>query len=255
MQTRKPRWPEQIERWAEGVADSLYWKARDKEASAAPEHVSGAVIGERFSVEENGARFAIDFAAGYSPGIFLDQRENRARVREASGPGSRVLNAFAYTGAFSVMAALAGAETTTLDLSRAYLDWTWENFGLNGLDPADHHGCKGDAFQWMRSFSRQGRTFHGVVLDPPTFSRAGKKTFRTDRDYASLAESAARLVEAGGWMLCCANTHRLAAADFERQVREGVDAAGKGIVSLRRHPMPPEFRGDEYLKTLWLVVE
>lgn len=255
VQTREARLPDLVLDLAEGVARSVYWRPRDKAAATAPVLVVGEPVTERFAVKENGASFWIDFSAGYSSGIFTDQRLNRRWVGEKTKPGDRILNTFAYTGGFSVMAARAGAETTTADLSGTYLDWTWENFRLNGLDPAEHHGVKGDAFGWMRSFARQGRTFHGVVLDPPTFSRSGRDTFRTDRDYAELAGLAASLIEPGGWLLCCANTHRLSAARFRSDVLEGLRSRARRAVSCEAPPMPPEFGGDDYLKTLRLIVE
>lgn len=255
VQTREPRLPDPVLDLAKGVARSVYWRPRDKAAATAPVLVAGEPVTERFAVRENGAAFWIDFSAGYSSGIFTDQRLNRRWIGEWVRSGDRVLNTFAYTGGFSVMAARAGAETTTADLSGTYLDWTWENFRLNGLDPAAHHGVKGDAFGWMRSFSRQGRTFHGVVLDPPTFSRSGRDTFRTDRDYAELAGLAASLIEPGGWLLCCANTHRLSATRFRSDVLEGLRAQGRRAARCEDPPMPPEFGGDDYLKTLRLVVE
>lgn len=254
VQTREPDFPESLLEHAEGVARSIYWRPRDKAASTAPERVWGEPVEDRFAVRENGASFWIDFQAGYSSGIFLDQRLNRRWVGERTRTGDRVLNTFAYTGGFSVLAARARAVTSTIDLSRAYLDWTWDNFALNGLDTSGHHGVKGDAFEWLRVFRKKGRTFHGIVLDPPTFSRHGRKTFRTDRDYADLAGLAAGLVEPGGWMLCCANTHRLPASDFERGVRSGIEGEGRTVTELDAAPMPPEFHGDDYLKSLRVVV-
>lgn len=255
LQTKEERIPSFVSELADDQASSLYWKPRDRNAKTEPEYVEGKKVQERFEVRENGARFLIDFSSGYSSGIFLDQRLNRKWVRETVLPGQRILNTFAYTGAFSVMAALAGAETTTLDLSKNFLDWTWDNFAANGLDRKSHHGCKGDTFDWLQTFSRQGRSFHGVVLDPPTFSRAGKKTFRTDRDYAGLVEMAVKVLEPGGWLLCCANTHRMSARDWEKQVVEGLRLARRGCASRTRIAMPPEFRGDDYLKSLRVVVE
>ncbi|NLT71666.1 MAG: class I SAM-dependent rRNA methyltransferase [Verrucomicrobiaceae bacterium] len=255
VQTREPDFPGFVTQLAEGVADSIYWRPRDKAAATAPVLVAGESVAERFAVRENGASFWIDFRAGYSCGIFLDQRLNRRWVGEIARPGQRVLNTFAYTGGFSVMAALAGATTTTVDLSGTYLDWTWENFTLNGLDPAAHHGVKGDAFNWLRTFARQGRTFHGIVLDPPTFSRKAKGTFRSERDYADLAALAAALIEPGGWILCCANTHGLTSERFERDVLRGIRSRRRRVLSREDPGMPPEFRGDEYLKSLRLVVE
>lgn len=254
VQTERALFPDFIKKLAQGKAKSIYWRPRDKAASTAPELVWGEPVIERFTVLENGGRFLIDFSAGYSSGIFLDQRLNRRRVHQRSGPGQRILNTFAYTGGFSVMAALAGATTTTADLSKTYLDWTWDNFSANELDPDAHYGVKGDAFQWLRTFARQGRTFHGVVLDPPTFSRDKKKTFRTDRDYADLAGLAAAVVEPGGWLLCCANTHRLSAKHFERDVLAGIRSQRRQVQSVEALPMPPEFNGDDYLKSLWVDV-
>lgn len=250
VQTRDAAYPKFLNPLSEGIAASVYWKPRDKSASTEPEYIRGKKVTDRFQVKENGANFVIDFAAGYSPGIFLDQRLNRDLVSRLIHPGQRFLNTFAYTGAFSVMAARTGAETTTLDLSRTYLDWTWDNFRANGLDPETHHGCKGDTFEWLKTFSRQGRTFHGLVLDPPTFSRQGKKTFSTDRDYADLVSLAATVIEPGGWLLCCANTHRMDSSQFERQVLNGVRKAGRLAEGVKKLVMPPEFHGDDYLKTL-----
>jgi 23S rRNA (cytosine1962-C5)-methyltransferase len=257
VQTREARFPSSLIDWAKGVATSIYWRPRDKSAGTAPELVWGDPVTERFLVKENGASFWIDFGAGYSSGIFLDQRTNRRWVGETIKEGDRFLNTFAYTGGFSVMAAKAGAITTTADLSGTYLDWTWENFAVNQLDPDQHFGIKGDVFEWLASFARKGRQFEGIVLDPPTFSRSKKKkkTFRTDDDYADLAALAVALVAPGGWILCCANTHRLSANHFEKQVRSGIRQQRRDVVSLESTPMPPEFHGDDYLKSLRVVVE
>jgi 23S rRNA (cytosine1962-C5)-methyltransferase len=254
VQTKDARLPESVLARADASVASVYWRPRDKAAATAPTRVAGEEVAARFPVRESGAALWIDFAAGYSCGIFTDQRLNRRWVRERTRAGDRVLNTFAYTGGFSVMAALAGAETTTADLSGAYLDWTWENFALNGLDPKAHHGVKGDALAWLRTFARQGRRFEGVVLDPPTFSRSGRATFRTDRDYAELAALAAAVVAPGGWLLCCANTHRLAAERFRLEVLAGLRGAGRSVEAWEAPPMPPEFRGDDYLKTLRLTL-
>ncbi len=254
VQTKGAALPESVVELARSTAKSLYWKRRDAAATTTPERVWGEEVAGRFEVMENGARFLVDFGAGYSPGIFLDQRLNRRETGQRARRAETVLNAFAYTGAFSVMAALSGAVTTTLDLSKPYLNWGWENFALNGLDREDHHGCRGDAFEWMATFARQGRDFGGIVLDPPTFSRHRGRTFRTDRDYADLVALAAKITSRGGWMLCCANTHRLRLGEYRKQVLAGIREAGRRVLNVEEWPMPPEFHGDDYLKTLWVDV-
>ncbi|NNE90060.1 MAG: class I SAM-dependent rRNA methyltransferase [Verrucomicrobiales bacterium] len=253
VQTREKEFPKFLKSAVPEMASSVYWKPRDKAAKTEPEWTAGERITDRFSVQENGVSGWIDFAAGYSSGIFLDQRMNRERVADHCQEGDRILNTFAYTGVFSVAAATtSGAITTSLDLSQTYLDWTRENFQLNDVDPETQFFCKGDTFEWLRAFAKRGRTFHGVILDPPTFSRNKKTTFRTDRDYADLAKLAAAVVEPGGWILACANTHRMSARDFCDQIKIGIR---RKITSMKSLPMPPEFHGENYLKSVWVDFE
>lgn len=236
-----------------GLCDSLWVKRLSRGSKEAPQCVAGFAP-ESFVVTEGDMRFEIQPAAGYSCGLFLDQRDNRARVRTAAGQGSRVLNLFAYTCSFSVAAAMGGAVTTSVDLNAGYLEWGRRNFLLNGLDPAAHHWVRGDSFEWLAAFAKKRRLFDGVVLDPPTFSRGTrKKIFRIERDLAELTALAAAVVAPGGWLLVCANTHRMNASEFEARVREGLARAGRkptnDKVSL---PMPPDFTGTPYLKSFWI---
>ena len=253
VQTLDEKLPGWVASAAPKFAESVYWKPRDRAAKTAPEFVAGKKVTERFAVTENGVACWIDFSAGYSSGIFLDQRLNRARVAARCREGDRVLNTFSYTSVFSVAAAtLSGAVTSSLDLSQTYLNWSKENFELNGVDPQTQYFCKGDTFDWLATFARQGRTFQGVILDPPTFSRNKKTNFRTDRDYAELAALAIKVVEPGGWLLACANTFRMSLDEFVAQVTRGGDIAKRKPSGLTRLPMPPEFRGENYLKSVWL---
>ncbi len=236
-----------------GLCESLWLKQLSREEKDPPLCVAGAAP-ERFAVVESGMRFEIQPAAGYSCGLFLDQRDNRARVRAAAGQGRRVLNLFSYTCSFSVAAALGGAVTTSVDLSSGYLEWGRRNFALNGLDAAAHHWIRGDSFDWLAAFAKKGRLFDGVVLDPPTFSRGiRKKVFRLERDLAELVALTAAVVAPGGWLLACANTLRLSAEEFEVRVREGLSRAGRATVGgLTALPMPPDFTAPPYLKSLWI---
>ena len=159
-----------------------------------------------------------------------------------------MLNTFAYTGAFSVCAALGGATTTTLDLSQVYLDWARDNFSANNLDSAAHYFCKGDTFHWLKRFARQGRKFDGIILDPPTFSRDDKgKVFRVEKDYAHLVTLAHACLEPDGWILCCTNCRKLDPHDFACAVHQG--ATGQNITTLK---MPGEYTGEDYLKSVWV---
>lgn len=239
----------QFREWLRDQPVSCYWKRLDQHQKESPAHLSGPVLDDPFLIRENGIALEVSFHSGYSQGIFLDQRNNRAEIRKMMAPGKRLLNTFAYTGAFSVSAAMAGAETTTLDLSQPYLDWAKRNFTHNGIDPTAHHFCKGDTFHWLKRFAKQGRKFDGIVLDPPTFSRDEKgKVFRVETDFGQLAALAADLLSADGWLLCSTNCRQLLLSDFQRQLRNAVQRP----MSSRHSDMPEDFSGDAYLKSVWL---
>ena len=241
--------PSAVREWIRDQGVSCYWKRLDQHQKESPQHLAGPVVAEPFLILENGIASEISFQSGYSQGIFLDQRDNRAEVRRLMAPGLRLLNTFAYTGAFSVAAALAGAETTTLDLSQPYLDWAKRNFTHNSLDPAAHHFCKGDTFHWLRRFAKQGRTFDGIVLDPPTFSRDEKgKVFRVEENFGELAALAADLLTPDGWLLCSTNCRNLGLNDFQKQLRNAIHRP----LSPRHSDMPPDFTDEPYLKSVWL---
>lgn len=248
VSTRSNQLDDGLRAWFKKQGRSCYWKRLDQHEKQSPAHIAGPAQDNPFIARESGVDYRIHFQAGYSQGIFLDQRLNRQRVREFSTPGKTILNTFAYTGAFSVCAALGGATTTTLDLSQVYLEWARDNFSANGLDPADHYFCKGDTFHWLKRFARQGREFDGIILDPPTFSRDDKgKVFRVEKDYYRLVALAHAALAPGGWILCCTNCRKLDPRDFTRRVREGAPGGKVTILD-----MPEEYTGENYLKSVWL---
>lgn len=259
VQTARPgqRPPE----WLRDVAgfSSIHWKQLDSRDAhqRPPTHWAGAPVTEPFIAREHGLAYRIDLQGGYSQGIFLDQRGNRLALRGRVRPGGAVLNCFAYTCAFSVAAAAAGARTASVDLSRRSLDWGKENFALNGLGTSSsatgggHEFLAGDVFEWLRRLARQGRRFDGVVLDPPTFSRDRKgKVFRVEEDFGALAGLAAPLLAPGGWMLCSSNARTLTAATFRRTLAGGLPG-GADAWRLDPAPMPPDFTGTHYLQAVW----
>lgn len=206
---------------------------------------------------EHGLRYRIRFDEGLSAGLFLDQRENRWRLLQMPLAGKSVLNCFAYTGAFSVAAARAGARTTSVDLSRNYLEWGRENFALNGLPVAGHEFVAGDVFAWLPTAAKRGRQWDVVVLDPPTFSTTKQgRSFRAERDYGELARLAAPRVADGGWLFCSTNQRTFRVEEFQRALRDSVAAAGRRIQSAEWGTQPADFRvarGERpYLKTAWL---
>ena len=239
--------PAELKDLLKATGRPVYVKRLDKDVKEAPQFLCGPESPLRFVIQENGVNYLMDMGAGYSQGIFLDQRDNRAELRRICRPGMKVLNTFAYTGAFSVCAALAGAQTTTLDLAQPCLSWCRENMALNDIDPDDHYFCKGDALHWMDRFARQGRRFDIIVLDPPTFSRDEKgHVWRVEKDYDHLVNLAAACLAPHGRILCSTNCRKLSMSAFRRMVAAGIPSAR--LVSV---PMPFDFDGEDYLKCIW----
>jgi len=249
ISTRENLLPRDLEIFLRSSGKTVYWKRLDQHQKEDPKHLCGPAQEAPFIARESGVNYRISFQSGYSQGIFLDQRDNRVRVRDAVKPGDTVLNTFAYTGAFSVCAALAGATTTTLDLSQPYLDWAKSNMEENQLDPAQHYFCKGDTFHWLKRFAKQGRKFNGIILDPPTFSRDDKgKVFRVETHYDQLISLAAACIAPDGWILASTNCRKLTSNGFNLLVKRGL-ANYKSVTAL---DMPEEYSGESYLKSLWI---
>lgn len=238
-------------------------------AETSPQLVSGDAAPERFVIHENGVKFEMSFTEGYSVGLFLDQRDNRRRFLtahiaadfrlEALDSKPEVLNTFAYTCGFSVCAALGGARTTSLDLSKKYLEWGKRNFALNGLDPAQHDFIYGDTFDWLRRLAKKGRAFDIIVLDPPTFSQSKESgVFRAEKDYGKLAASALTVLKPNGVLLASTNAAELVPEKFLDQINEAVRSAQRKIIQQHYVPQPPDFpisRAEPaYLKTVWLRI-
>jgi 23S rRNA (cytosine1962-C5)-methyltransferase len=197
-------------------------------------------------VTERGLRFGVDFAAGYSAGLFCDQRANRAHL-ESLRP-RRVLNTFAYTCAFSVAAARAGSETLSLDLSRKSLERGRANLELNGLAGAQHRFIADDVFSVLPRLARRGEKFDAIILDPPTFSRGEKgRVFRAERDLPQLVALAMDLAEPGAWILLSTNARALDVSALESLAWEAPGAA-----QVRAIPPPPEYPPGSASATAWI---
>lgn len=235
-----------------------------------PRLIWGKPAPDRFAIRENGVSFELSFAEGYSYGLFLDQRENRRRFVErstsdrlfgqrTSSEAPKLLNTFAYTCGFSVAAAKAGFATTSLDLSRKYLDWGRRNFELNGLDLSGQDFIYGDTFDWCRRLARKGRCFDVIILDPPTFSKSKQSgVFRAEKDYGDLVRGVLPMLSKDGVLLASTNASRLSRHEFVSAVVDAIHAVGRDVAEQEFVGQPPDFPSspDEppYLKTVWMRV-
>ncbi len=212
----------------------------------------GAVI---FS--ENGIRFEADVLRGQKTGFFLDQRENRREV-ETLTSGRRVLNAFSFSGGFSVYAARGGAKSVTdLDISAHALESAKRNFALNQNFPTvaacSHETVQADAFEWIE---KSPEKFDLLVLDPPSLAKRATEREGAIRAYERLnALGIARLARDGILVAGSCSAH-VPAVDFFEAVRRAAKKSGRKFSELKTQLHPPDhpagFKEAEYLKVIYL---
>lgn len=196
--------------------------------------------------------YAIDFAAGYSVGLFIDQRENRRFVRELA-PGT-LLNCFAYTCSFSVAAATVGAKTVSVDLSKKSLARGRENFALNSLSTNDHRFLADDVMSVLPRLARKGEKFDAIILDPPTFSRSHKgKAFQVEQDFETLLLAALEVAARNARILLSTNCSTLGERALEVMGRFCLKATRRAG-NFHREPPLPDFPPGVGAATVWMTL-
>ncbi len=206
---------------------------------------------------ENGLRFEADVRLGQKTGFFLDQRENRRRVGDLAR-GRRVLNAFSFSGGFSLYAARGGApHVADLDISAHALESAHRNFALNEAIPAVracvHERIKADAFDWLSG--KRGDLFDLIVLDPPSLAKRESERAGALRAYRKLAADGLRQLAPGGILVCCSCSAHVNAREFFEAVRESVNGSGRALAEIASTGHPPDhpatFPEAEYLKAIY----
>jgi 23S rRNA (guanine2445-N2)-methyltransferase / 23S rRNA (guanine2069-N7)-methyltransferase len=193
-----------------GLPEDRIWFRTRRKRKGLDQYTKLASEQEFHEVSEGGLKFLVNFDDYLDTGIFLDHRATRAKVRELAA-GRRFLNLFAYTGSATVYAAAGGAtSTTTVDMSRTYLEWAQQNLDLNGFTGREHVLIQADALEWVRTAPSGGWDL--IFLDPPTFSNSKRmaETLDVQRDHVSLLTSTLRLVAPGGILIFSTNFTRFA---------------------------------------------
>lgn len=203
-------------------------------------------------VNERYLRFGIDFGTGYSPGFFLDQRENRRYVRHIAP--KRLLNCFAYTCSFSVYAACNGASTLNIDLSKRSLERGRENFALNSLSTRDHRFITDDVRSVLPRLAWRGEKFDAIVLDPPTFSRSREgKTFQVQYDFEELLITTLAVAERDAHVLVSTNCSALGERALEVMARYCLKGTRRAATFHRPLPLP-DFPPRTGASSIWLAL-
>ncbi|MGH8094742.1 MAG: class I SAM-dependent methyltransferase [Chthoniobacterales bacterium] len=196
--------------------------------------------------------YSIDLGAGYSAGLFIDQRENRRFVRRAAP--RRMLNCFAYTCSFSVVAGMAGAETLSVDLSKKSLNRGRDNFMLNRLATDRHRFLAGDVLLVLPRLARQGERFDMIILDPPTFSRSRTgKAWQVEHDFENLLLTALEVAERDARILLSTNCTRLNERALEVMGRFCLKATRRAG-SFQPSPPMPDFPPGVAASSVWMIL-
>ncbi|MBN1875022.1 MAG: class I SAM-dependent rRNA methyltransferase [Anaerolineae bacterium] len=215
---------------------------------------------------ENGLYFGIDVRQGHKSGFYLDQRENRQRLRDlvagmaCTGPSPDLLNAFAYTGGFAVYGLAGGVvSVVNVDTSADVLRQGRENLARNGFETASVEDIVGDAFAVLRDLRQAGRQFDVIVLDPPKFAFTQRDVQKAARGYKDINMQALHLLRPGGLLLTFSCSGAISADLFQKilfgaALDAGVEARIIGTLTQGRdHPVALTFPEGAYLKGL--VVE
>ncbi len=176
----------------------------------------------RWNAKENGVLYELRSDTGLSPGLFLDQRENRLWVQEHA-PDRSVLNLFSYTSGFSLVSALAGArEVCTVDVSQNFIDWSKHNFELNGLNPEDdkYEFWVNDCMLFLKGTIRRKRKFGMIICDPPSFGRSKNGVFSISKNFDELMINMMYCLEKNGLLLFCTNYEKWTSGDLHLRLEK-----------------------------------
>ena len=210
-------------------------------------------------VRENGLKFIVDPEHGQKTGFFLDQRENRKLVGKFS-EGRKILNAFCYTGGFSVYALAGGAELVhSVDISGDAVDMTSENIKINSLEKGNHKAVKADCFEYLRTM--EDNFYDLIVLDPPAFVKSSKGVERGARGYKDINLSAIKKIRRDSLLFTFSCSHHVTADLFRKIVFSAAADSGRDarvVAQLSQgmdHPFSIYHPEGEYLKGLLLHVD
>jgi len=220
--------------------------------------IAGTAADGPLRIVENGIQYEVDVAAGQKTGFYLDQRDNRARVRTLAD-GREMLNCFSYTGGFTLSALAGGARSVlSIDSSAPALELAKRNLALNGVEANRAEWLEADVFGALRKLRTEGRQFDFIVLDPPKFAPTPKDAERAARGYKDINLNALKLLRPGGLLATFSCSGGVSPELFQKIVAGAAADAGVSLLLRERyraapdHPVRIEFPEGEYLKGLLL---
>ena len=228
---------------------------RELEGMAQQKGFLSAEFDTNIIISENGIRFNVDIANGQKTGYFLDQQDNRKAIQHIV-KGASVLGAFCYTGSFEISAAVYGAKSVTgLDISQSAIDMCNKNALLNGVEDICSFQCI-NAFDVLKEWTKEGRQWDVVMLDPPSFTKSRSSIDKAVAGYKEINLRGIKLVKPGGFLVTSSCTSlvkpelfldiiAMAAKDAKRKIRQVVFNAQSAD-----HPIIRDQENTHYLKFL-----
>lgn len=203
------------------IIDCSKWKIqlmKNRGSKPLPETNLSNIEAKSWTAQENEINYIFKTSQGYSPGLFLDQRNNRKWVKDNSKNKS-ILNLFCYTAGFSVCAAIGGAnKVISVDTSKATLNWAKENFTANNLNFEDYEFWSSDARLFIKGAVKRNQKFDIIICDPPSFARNKDGVFKIEKDIGSLLSGLAKLLNTSGTILFSTNYEGWTQEDLEERI-------------------------------------
>lgn len=216
----------------------------------------GQIPASGITIQENELKFNLNLESGHKTGFYLDQRDNRLRVRQLA-KDREVLDCFCYTGGFTLNALAGGAKSVVaVDSSAETLMLGRENVKLNGQQAGSVEWCEGDVFQMLRRFRDEGRSFDMIILDPPKFAPTAAQVKKASRGYKDINLLAFKLLRPGGILVTFSCSGGIDAILFQKIVASAALDAGvnaqivEHLTQAADHPVALNFPEGAYLKGL-----
>ncbi|MCM2350362.1 MAG: class I SAM-dependent methyltransferase [Bacteriovoracaceae bacterium] len=202
-----------------GIEPSLqHFKIREKQKGNEQYRALDPKSDDFFVINEPPFKFLVNLERYLDTGLFLDHRPLRQHLLTNS-QGKKVLNLFCYTGSLSVAAAKGGGTVTSIDMSNTYLDWAYENFLINDLNPKDHVFYQADVLKELLVRKENQEQFDLIILDPPSFSNSKRmeEDLDIERDHPLLIRDTMALLSPGGTLIFSTNKRKFELHDIISQ--------------------------------------
>ncbi|MBY8222001.1 bifunctional 23S rRNA (guanine(2069)-N(7))-methyltransferase RlmK/23S rRNA (guanine(2445)-N(2))-methyltransferase RlmL [Vibrio fluvialis] len=226
-------------------ANKVVLKVREKKKGASQYQKLGQQS-ETMYAQEYGVKLIVNLFDYLDTGLFLDHKLTRRRLGQMA-KGQDFLNLFAYTGSATVHAACGGAKsTTTVDMSKTYLDWAKENMALNGQVGRQHQYVQADCLQWLEKATGQ---YDLIFIDPPTFSNSKRmeQSFDVQRDHIQLMTNLKRILRPEGTIVF-SNNKRHFKMDMDQ-----MEALGLQAQNISSQTLPLDFERNKHIHNCWIV--